>query len=42
MGKRKVLWTDPTNWMDEVVPLSPPFDYRYTGETDESVVSRIF
>jgi hypothetical protein len=29
MGKRPVLWTDPTNWMRRVVALGPPFQYRY-------------
>jgi cephalosporin-C deacetylase-like acetyl esterase len=39
MGTRPVLWTDPTNWMQGVVPLRPPYRYRYvlgdvTDETD--------
>jgi cephalosporin-C deacetylase-like acetyl esterase len=29
MGKRSVLWTDPTNWMGRVVWLGAPFRYRY-------------
>ena len=29
MGNRPVLWTDPTNWTDQVVPLNPPFRFRY-------------
>lgn len=29
MGKRGVLWTDPTNWMDRIIPLGPSFEYRY-------------
>ena len=29
MGSRPILWTDPTNWMRRVVPLGPPFRYRY-------------
>ena len=29
MGKRPVLWTDPTNWTDTVISLPPPFRYRY-------------
>lgn len=37
MSPRPVLWTDPTNWMHGVVPLGPPYRYRYvTGDlTDE-------
>jgi hypothetical protein len=29
MGDRRVLWTDPTNWMHGTVALGPPFRYRY-------------
>jgi hypothetical protein len=29
LGNRPMMWTDPTDWMDEVVPLGPPFEYRY-------------
>jgi hypothetical protein len=29
MGDRPVLWTDPTNWMDQVVAVGPRFRYRY-------------
>ncbi len=36
MGKRQVLWTDPTNWMRGVVALGPPFQYRYVlGDTTD-------
>ena len=35
MGKRSVLWTDPTNWMNQVVRPGPSFRYRHEGETDE-------
>ena len=28
-GNRRVLWTDPTGWTDQVIPLGPPFQYRY-------------
>jgi hypothetical protein len=31
MGERPVLWTDPTNWMDEVVDAGPAFRYRYVA-----------
>ncbi|HUV96963.1 MAG TPA: hypothetical protein VMV98_05790 [Acidobacteriaceae bacterium] len=36
MGKRQVLWTDPTNWMHGVVALGSPYQYRYVvgGTTD--------
>ena len=29
MGNRPVLWTDPTNWMGQVVAVGPRFRYRY-------------
>ncbi len=36
MGKRPVLWTDPTNWMRVVVALGPPYRYRYVlGDTTD-------
>jgi cephalosporin-C deacetylase-like acetyl esterase len=34
IGDRRILWTDPTNWMNRVVPLGAPYRYRYTGEGD--------
>ncbi len=34
IGARRVFWTDPTNWMDHVVPLGAPYRYRYVGEGD--------
>ena len=36
MGRRQVLWTDPTNWMKRVVTLGPPYRYRYViGDTTD-------
>ena len=36
MGKRLVMWTDPANWMNRIVPLGPPFRYRYVlGDTTD-------
>jgi hypothetical protein len=34
LGERRVLWTDPTNWMNRVTPLGAPYRYRYVGEGD--------
>jgi dienelactone hydrolase len=34
IGDRRVLWTDPTNWMNRVVPLGAPYRYRYVSEGD--------
>ncbi len=38
MGERPVLWTDPTNWMNQVVEARPGFRYRYVGESDARYV----
>ena len=38
VGYRRVLWTDPTNWMNRVVPLGAPYRYRYVGEGDASSI----
>ena len=36
MGSRPVLWTDPTNWMNRLVSLKAPFQYRYVfGDTTD-------
>jgi hypothetical protein len=34
IGVQRVLWTDPTNWMNRVVPLGDLYRYRYVGEGD--------
>jgi hypothetical protein len=36
IGDRRVLWTDPANWVNRVVPLGAPYRYRYVGEGDVS------
>jgi hypothetical protein len=38
IGDRKILWTDPTNWMNRVVPLGAPYRYRYVGEGDGPLI----
>ena len=36
MGNRPVLWTDPANWMNRIVALRGPYQYRYVlGDTTE-------
>jgi len=36
MGNRSVLWTDPANWMNRIVALRGPYQYRYVlGDTTE-------
>lgn len=34
IGARRVFWTDPTNWMNRVVPLAGAYHYRTVGEGD--------
>ena len=42
MGGRRVLWTDPTNWMGRIVPaLGSGFRYRYSGQTDEEFLKEL-
>lgn len=36
MGSRPVMWTDPANWMNRIVDLNGPYQYRYIlGDTTE-------
>jgi cephalosporin-C deacetylase-like acetyl esterase len=38
IGEGRVLWSDPTNWMNRVVPLGVPYRYRYVGEGDAPLI----
>ena len=38
MGTRRILWTDPTNWMNQVVSAGPQYRYRYVGENDGAYI----
>jgi cephalosporin-C deacetylase-like acetyl esterase len=36
MGARPVMWTDPANWMNKIVSLHGPYEYRYIlGDTTD-------
>lgn len=36
MGNRPVMWTDPANWMNRVINLHGPYQYRYIlGDTTD-------
>jgi dienelactone hydrolase len=36
MGKRQVIWTDPTNWLRQVVDIGPHYQNRYVlGDTTD-------
>jgi cephalosporin-C deacetylase-like acetyl esterase len=39
VGERRIFWTDPTNWMDQVVFRGPTYRYRYVGEGDGPVLA---
>ncbi len=39
IGQHRVYWTDPTNWMNRVVPLDGPYRYRYVGEGDGPLIN---
>ncbi|MGH9719733.1 MAG: alpha/beta hydrolase family protein, partial [Bryobacteraceae bacterium] len=41
MGKRSVLWTDPTNWMGQIQGLGARFQYRFSGETDDRFLAEL-
>ena len=41
MDGRRVLWTDPTNWMRVVQPLAGNFRYRYLSEGDEPYLEEL-
>lgn len=42
LGGRPVLWTDPTNWMNQVVALGPAYRYRYVAETNDAYIAAFF
>jgi hypothetical protein len=35
LGARRVIWSDPSNWMNRIVPLGAPFTYRTAQLTDD-------
>jgi hypothetical protein len=41
MEGRRVLWTDPTNWMRTVVPLKGNFRYRYLSQKDQPFLEEL-
>jgi len=42
MGGRPILWTDPTNWMNQPVFPGPDYHYRFVGETDTALIEEFF
>ena len=41
-GERRVYWTDPTNWMNQVIDAGPGYRYRYVGETLDGCLNEFF
>jgi hypothetical protein len=41
MAPRTVLWSDPTDWLQRVVPHLPGFLYRTFGEADERFIAEL-
>src|SRR5262245_42670012 len=41
MGRRRVFWTEPTDWMGRVVPLGPKYRYRYFEERDDALIEEL-
>jgi len=37
MGKRRIFWTDPTDWMGRVAPLGNRYRYRYFDERTDAL-----
>jgi hypothetical protein len=42
IGERRILWTDPTNWMNQVESPGPSYRYRYVGENDDVYLEAFF
>ena len=38
LGNRRLLWSDPTNWMNRVVPVGDKYRYRYLEEPDDGLI----
>ncbi|MBO0720591.1 MAG: acetylxylan esterase [Blastocatellia bacterium] len=38
MGQRRIFWTDPTDWMERVVPLGAKYRYRHFDEHYEALI----
>lgn len=34
----RLLWSDPTDWMNRIVSLKNSYRYRYIGETDDALI----
>ncbi len=41
-GERRVYWTDPTNWMNQVIDAGTGYRYRYVGEGLDDCLNEFF
>jgi len=41
MGRRRTLWTDPTDWLGRVTPLGANYRYRHFGEPDDALIEEL-
>ena len=41
LGKRRVIWTNPTDWMEREVALPSPYRYRTASDSDESFIAEL-
>ncbi len=39
---RRVMWTDPANWMNRVIAAGPSYRYRIVGESDAPILEEFF
>jgi Acetyl xylan esterase (AXE1) len=42
LGTRRVVWTDPSDWMGQSINIGATFRYRYSGQTDEAFLAELF
>jgi cephalosporin-C deacetylase-like acetyl esterase len=41
VAPRRLLWTDPADWMGRTLPLGAAFRYRHSGQTDDAFVAEL-
>ena len=38
---QRLIWSDPTDWMNRPVALGPSYRYRYIGESDDALIEAL-
>jgi hypothetical protein len=41
VAPRRLLWTDPADWIGRTQPLAAGFRYRYSGQTDDAFLAEL-